>query len=101
MTDARKVGPFEDNCCEIQLSENDRASFELDESRILLELRPHSGLYGVFYSAKGRQWDVWSDLNATEVRGIQHAVRDPAGAACELLSHEWRPDFEYDPDADD
>ena len=89
----------EGNCIEIQLAENDCQAFGLDTASVLLELRPTSGLYGIFYTAKGMQWDLWSDLVADESgRDVSYAQRDPVGAACELLSHHWRPDFEYDPD---
>jgi hypothetical protein len=99
MTDAHKVGKFEGNCCEIELSEADRATFGLDRASVLLEVRPHGDLYGVFYDAKGLQWDVWSD-HGEEHRGIAYAMEDPLRAASELLRQRWRPDFEYDPEED-
>ena len=102
MTNAHKVGKFEGNCCEIELIEADRMTLGLDEGSILLELRPYSDLYGVFYKAKGLQWDVWSDMSDEEERrGIAYAMNDPVRAASELLRHRWRPDFEYTPDEDD
>jgi hypothetical protein len=87
------------NCIDIELADNDCRAFRLDNPSVMLETRPHSSLYGVFYTAKGLQWDIWSDLLDDEnSREISYALRNPLGAACELLSHHWRPDFEYDPD---
>jgi len=87
------------NCIELQLAESACQAFRLDNGSVLLELRPTSGLYGIFYTAKGLQWDLWSDLVEDEnSRDIAYALRDPMRAACELLSHHWRPDFEYEPD---
>lgn len=100
MANAGKVGNFEGNCCEIELEEAQRAVFGLDHGSVLLELRPESDLYGVFYTAKGLQWDVWSDHADGEPRGVAYAVADPVRAASELLAHRWRPDFEYDPEED-
>jgi len=85
------------NCIELQLAESDCRAFRLDNASVLLELRPTTGLYGIFYSAKGMQWDLWSDLVEDENgRDISYALRDPMKAACELLGHHWRPDFEYE-----
>jgi len=88
-----------ENCIELQLAESACETFRLDNASVLLELRPASGLYGIFYTAKGLQWDLWSDLvDDDNSRDISYARRDPMKAACELLSHHWRPDFEYEPD---
>lgn len=87
------------NCFEIELAESDCQALRLDNASVLLELRPTSGLYGVFYTAKGLQWDVWSDhAEGEDGRDIAFALNDPVQAACDLLGHHWRPDFEYDPD---
>lgn len=99
---AHKVGKFEANCCEIELNEAAQATFGLDRPSVLVELRPYSGLYGVFYHAKGLQWDLWSDLcEEEEHRSIAYAMEDPVRASSGLLSRRWRPDFEYDPNEAD
>lgn len=93
---------FVDNCCEIELTEVERESLGLDSTSVLLELRPETGLYGVFYSAKGMQWDVWSDTAEDhEAQKISYAMRDPTVAVRTLLGRRWRPDFNYDPDEED
>lgn len=96
----RKVGQFEDSCFEIQLADDDLRLLKLDSHYVLLELRPQRNEYGAFYSAKGRQWDVWSDPTEEGIgrdRGVPFAMRDPVKAAVELLERQWRPDFDYDP----
>ena len=103
MSTTRSAGPFQDNCYEIRLTGEDLERFGLDTDEVLLELRPKRGEYGVFYNAKGRQWDVWYDPEDEDAprRAIAFALEDPITAACELLAREWRPDFAYDPDAED
>ena len=99
----RTAGDFKDNCFEIQLAEGDLALLKLDKSYILLELRPDRNDYGAFYTAKGREWDLWSDPeeSADQAAGASFAAREPVKAAVELLSRRWRPDFDYDPDEED
>jgi len=87
------------NCLEIELSKKDCREFQLDTTSVLLEFRPASGLYGIFYTAKGMQWDLWSDLMEEETeRDISFARNDPVKAACGLLGRQWRPDFLYEPE---
>jgi hypothetical protein len=102
-TPGRMVGELKDNCFDIQLAKGDLALFRLDNGYILLELRPDRNDYGAFYTAKGRQWDLWSDPeeSADQAVGVSFAVREPVKAAVELLSRRWRPDFDYDPDEED
>jgi hypothetical protein len=107
MTDApnmtRKAGKFQDQCFEIQLDDSDLERFKIDNTDVLLELRPHNNRYGVFYTARGQQWDVWSDPDGVESpdkprRNVDYAMQDPVAAAVELLGQEWRPDYLYDPE---
>jgi hypothetical protein len=98
----RSVGELHDQCFDIRLSDADLERFKIDDTYVLLELRPDANRYGVFYSAKGQQWDVWSDPEGIESptkprRDVSFAMQDPLAAACELLGQEWRPDFLYDP----
>jgi hypothetical protein len=99
----RTVGELKDNCFEIKLADGDVGLLKLDHGSILLELRPDRNEYGVFYVAKGREWDLWSDPeeSADQAAGASFAKRDPATAAVELLSRRWRPDFDYDPNEED
>ena len=98
MTSA-ELSSSDENCYEIQLAKTDCEAFHLDNASILLEVRASSDLYGVFYTAKGLQWDVWSDAAQEGNRqGIAYAKRNPVQAACELLSYHLRPDFKYDPE---
>ena len=90
---------FEDECYELELDERERQAFRLDSASVLLELRSGSDLYGVFYTANGMHWDIWSDIAASQqMQGLSFARDNPLQAARELLAHSWRPDFEYDPD---
>ncbi len=99
MDEARKLTKLDEECYEIELADGDCEAFRIDSASVLLELRRGSGLYGIFYTAKGLQWDIWSDTAEEEGRqDITYALRDPVRAACELLNHNWRPDFEYDPE---
>ncbi len=99
----RKVGELQDDCFEIELTKDDLETLKLDESYVLLELRHYRNEYGVYYTAKGRQWDLRSDPEEAveHDKGVSFAMRDPIGAAVELLSRKWRPDFDYDPDEED
>ncbi len=99
----RVIGRFEDGCLDIRLSTDDVERFMLDNPEILLELRPGRDEYGIFYTAKGRQWDVWADPEEPDEqkRGTAYAMREPIQAACELLAADCRPDFRYDPSEDD
>ena len=99
----RTIGKFEDGCLDIRLSQDDVERFKLDNPDILLEMRPASDKYGIFYTAKGRQWDVWADPEEPDEhkRGTAYAMREPIQAACELLAADCRPDLRYDPDEDD
>ena len=99
MTDERKLMTSDQNCYEIQLTNKDCETFQIDNTSVLLEVRNDAGLYGVFYTAKGMQWDVWSDAAEEEERqDVAYAICDPVRAACELLGHQIRPDFKYDPE---
>jgi hypothetical protein len=99
MTDIQKAAVFDGDLCEVDLSEADRETFGLDTTTVLVELRPYSGLYGVFYKSKGMQWDIWSDTSEVEEpRNIAYAMTDPVRAASALLRHGWRPDIEYEPE---
>jgi hypothetical protein len=96
------VGKFTDNCCEIQLAAQDVRMFQLDNPNILLEVRPKQDEYGVFYTAKGRQWDIWCRADDGEGQGgMAFAMRDPVQAVRSLLARRWRADFGFDPDGDD
>jgi hypothetical protein len=47
------------------------------------------------------QWDIWSDSAEDDAaQAISYAHNDPVKAACELLSHRWRPDLEYEAEED-
>jgi 2-hydroxy-3-keto-5-methylthiopentenyl-1-phosphate phosphatase len=88
-----------DECYELELDEGERSSFGLDSASVLLELRSESELYGVFYTAKGLQWDIWSDIAASQrAQDLSFARDNPMQAVRELLGYCWRPDFEYSPD---
>lgn len=102
-TPGRTVGELNDNCFDIQLAQADLAQLKLDNGYVLLELRPERNDYGAFYTAKGRQWDLWSDPEESpdQAAGTSFAEREPVKAAVELLSRTWRPDFDYDPDEED
>jgi hypothetical protein len=97
MAEGRNLTRIDANCYEVELAEGECKALGLDSASVLLELRPHSSLYGVFYTAKGMQWDVWSDSAEDESQqDISFAIGDPARAAYVLLSNRWRPDFQYD-----
>jgi hypothetical protein len=99
MDQERRITEHDQNCYSIELAKADRETFQIDNSTVLLELRPETGLYGAFYTAKGLQWDVWSDeAQEDERQYIAYAVRDPVQAACELLNYHLRRDFQYDPE---
>ena len=99
MNDERKLMTSDQSCYEIELTNKDCETFQLDNTSVLLEVRSDAGLYGVFYTAKGMQWDVWSDAAEEEERqDVAYAICDPVRAACELLAHRVRPDFKYDPE---
>jgi hypothetical protein len=94
------VGKFIDNCCEIRLTAQDVQIFHLDNPDILLEVRPNQDEYGAYYTAKGRQWDIW--CRAEECQGnTAFAMRDPIQAVRDLLARKWRADFDFNPDEDD
>jgi hypothetical protein len=96
------VGKLVDNCCEIRLSAQDVQIFQLDNPNILLEVRPNQDEYGVYYTAKGRQWDIWCRADDGEGQGrIAFAVREPILAVRGLLGRRWRADFGFNPDEDD
>jgi hypothetical protein len=102
MEDSYSVGEFTDNCCEIQLAKQDLDIFQLDNVNVLLEVRPKQDEYGVFYTAKGRQWDIWCRADEADTRGgAAFAMRDPVQAVRGLLARNWRADFGFDPDEDD
>ena len=102
MDDIRDAGEFLENCCEIRLAKSDLGTFGLDNTHVLLEVRPRSDEYGIFYTAKGNQWDLWyrPDEAPGQGSGVAFAMGDPIRAACELLARKWRPDFDYDPEED-
>ena len=96
------VGEFSDNCCEIQLVKEDLKIFQLDNVNVLLEVRPKQNEYGVFYTAKGRQWDIWCRADESDSQGgAAFALRDPVKAVRGLLARSWRADFGFDPAEDD
>jgi hypothetical protein len=102
---SRKLSELQDRCYDIHLNVGDLEQLKIDDTYVLLELRPESNRYGVFYSAKGRQWDLWSDPDGLEnpakpKRDISFAMQDPIAAAFELLGQEWRPDFLYNEEED-
>ena len=96
------IGEFNDNCCDIQLSKEDMDVFKLDIVEVLLEVRPKGDEYGVFYTAKGRQWDIWCRADDIDYQGgAAFAMRDPVQAVRALLARKWRADFGFDPDEED
>lgn len=93
---------FIDNCCEFELSDNDVKDLVLDRPNILLELRPSQNTYGVFYSARGREWDIWCHPGDWDnPGGVAFARKKPLDAARELLKRSWRADFGFDPEEED
>lgn len=96
------IGEFTDNSCEIKLTRKDQEVFQLDNPDVLLEIRPKYDEYGAFYSAKGRQWDIWyrSD-DADGQSGVEFAMRYPVQAVRGLLARPWRADFGFDPNEED
>lgn len=100
--DGRQPHEFVDECCELELPGQDFESLELDRPSILVELRPGQDAYGVFYAAKGREWDIWCHPDdADNPGGVAFARGDPVDAARRLLKRSWRADFGFDPDEDD
>jgi hypothetical protein len=93
---------FIDNCCEFELPADDVRDLMLDKPQILLELRPTQDAYGVFYAAKGREWDIWCRPGDWDnPGGVAFACKEPVDAARQLLKRNWRADFGFDPnDAD-
>lgn len=97
-----RVSEFADNCCDIELETEDLALLKIDNCNVLLELDPPRDSYGVFYSAKGRQWDIWCHPGDVDnLGGVTFAAREPLKAARQLLMRNWRADFEFDPSEDD
>lgn len=93
---------FFDDCCELRLSESDVMQFSLDRAEILIELRPGQDAFGVFYAARGREWDIWSHPGDEDrAGGAAEAMQDPVAAARRLLGRRWRADFDFDPSEDD
>ena len=93
------IGEFIDNCCEIKLASQDVEIFQLDNADVLLEVRHRLDEYGVFYSAKGNQWDLWSRADDADRRGgAAFATQEPVQAVRALLARKWRADFGFDPD---
>ena len=96
------IGEFIDNCCEIKLASQDLEFFQLDNTDVLLEIRPKQDEYGVFYTAKGRQWDIWCRADEADRQGgVAFATQDPVQAVRGLLARNWRADFGFDPAEDD
>jgi len=86
-------------CFEIEFTNKVQESLQLDSPSVLLEIRAGTDLWGVFYSAKGLQWDLWSDcFEDDQQSGIDFAVRQPLAAGYQLLSNCPRPDFKYVPE---
>ena len=93
------VGTFINNCCEIQLASQDLDIFKLDHVNVLLEVRPKQGEYGVYYTAKGHQWDIWCRNDDADCHGgAAFAMQEPVQAVRGLLGRNWRADFGFDPD---
>lgn len=100
--DGRQSHEFVDNCCEIKLSREDVKNLALDRPCVLLELRPSQDSYGVFYAAKGREWDIWCHPGDWDnPGGVTFARERPIDAARELLKRSWRADFGFDPNEED
>ena len=98
MKSSYSVGAFIDNCCEIQLASQDLDIFKLDHVNVLLEVRPKQGEYGVFYTAKGQQWDIWCRNDDADCHGgAELAMQEPVQAVRGLLGRSWRADFGFDP----
>jgi len=98
MKSSYNVGAFINNCCEIQLASQDLDIFKLDHVNVLLEVRPTQDEYGVFYTAKGHQWDIWCRTDDADCRsGAAFAMQEPVQAVCGLLARNWRADFGFDP----
>ena len=96
------IGDFIDNCCEIKLASQDLEVFKLDDVSVLLEVRPKQDEFGVFYTAKGRQWDIWCRADDADRRGgTAFAMQDPVQAVRDLLGRGWRADFGFDPNEED
>jgi hypothetical protein len=86
-------------CIEIEFTNHVQQSLQLDSPSVLLEIRAGTDIWGVFYSAKGLQWDLWSDSFEDALQsGINFAVERPLEAGYQLLSNCPRPDFNYVPE---
>ena len=102
MEDTYSVGEFTDNCFEIQLAKKDLEILKLDNVSVLLEVRQKQNEYGVFYTAKGHQWDIWCRPDDADSQGgAVFAMQQPVQAARDLLSRSWRADFGFDPNEED
>jgi len=86
-------------CFEIEFTNEVQQRLQLDSQSVLLEIRAATDLWGVFYSAKGLQWDLWSDrFDDAHQIGIDFAVQRPLEAGYQLLRICPRPDFDYVPE---
>jgi NADH:ubiquinone oxidoreductase subunit B-like Fe-S oxidoreductase len=96
------IGEFVDNCCDLQLAKGDMEVFKLDTVDVLLEVHPKLDGYGVFYTAKGRQWDIWCHAGDVDYQGgAAFAMRNPLQAVRGLLARKWRADFGFNPDEEE
>ncbi len=86
-------------CFALEFTESVQKRLGLDRPDVLLEIRAGMELWGVFYAAKGLEWDVWCDgLEEEELRAIDYAARAPLEAGYQLLSKCRRQDFKYVPE---
>jgi hypothetical protein len=102
MTNTHELGAarqIDRTCFEIEFTNHVQQSLQLDSPSVLLEIRAATDLWGVFYSAKGLQWDLWSDCcEDAHQSDIDFAVQRPLEAGYQLLSNSRRPDFDYVPE---
>ncbi|WGR90762.1 hypothetical protein MTX26_35660 (plasmid) [Bradyrhizobium sp. ISRA443] len=99
--DDPQLHAFIDDCCELKLQADEVERLHLDRPDILLELRSAQDAYGVFYAAKGREWDIWCHPDDWDnPGGVAFARRHPIDAARQLLKRSWRADFGFSADED-
>lgn len=100
--DLAKLGKavrLDERCFQLEFTNSVQHSLQLDNPVVVLETRAVTDLWGVFYSAKGLEWDVWSDsAQEAQLRDVEFAFQRPLEAGYRLLSNCPRPDFNYVPE---